>query len=189
MKSNPLEDLFHQELRSLYSAEKQLLKAWMKMSQEARHPKLRAVFQTRLRETEGQIRRLEEMASLLGKSIHSARCVGMEQMIREGESLKVADAGDAGWDASLVAAAQHLQDYEIERCCVALALACRVGQHEIEVLLEKNLKEEKAAAVRLGKVAKTLKYREPAVRERARSRREEEMCVSFPESLLWAGAF
>ncbi len=152
MRSNILEDLLHQELRSLHSAEKQLLKALTKMARAATLPKLQAAFHARLRETEVQITRLVDVAVLLGKNLGPYKCRGMAQMIQENETLCQEDASDA----ALMAAAQDLGRYEIEEYGMALTLASRLGLDEVEALLQKNLNEEKAADARLTKLAKSL---------------------------------
>lgn len=155
MKTDILEDLLHNELRSLYSAEKRLLKTLTKMAGAASHPKLQAVFKTRLRETSTQIKRLEHISTLMCKRLDAPRCKGMEQLIEEGESLLHALADEPS-DVHLIAAAQHVGCYEIEGYSMARTLASRLGLDEIELMLQQNLDEEKAAAARLAKLAKSL---------------------------------
>jgi ferritin-like metal-binding protein YciE len=159
MKSDILEELLHHELRSLYSAEKQLFKASKKMARAACHPKLQAVFQTRLQETSGQLHRLEQIAALMDKRLlDSPPCKGMARLIEESERLLHEHAGDEPSDVTLIAAAQHAGCYEIEGYTIARTLASRLGLDQIERLLQQNLNEEKATAARLARLAKYLTH-------------------------------
>lgn len=150
MKSDFLEDLLHDELRSLYSAEKQLVKALRKLARAARWPKLQTVLITRLRETGVQIQRLEQIAKLLNRSLAGSKCTFMEQLIEEGERLISEHAAS---DSGLIAAAQHLEGYEIEGYRIARNLASRLGLDEVEALLQKNLDEEEATTTKLARLS------------------------------------
>ena len=159
MKPNILEDLLHQELRSLYSAEKQTFEALTKMAEAACHPKLREVFMARMAGSGGQVRRLEHIAGLMGKGLEGSRCQGLKQLIEdeERESLLNARARSETYDAGLISAARIYICYEIERYELARTLASRLGHDEVERLIRENLHDQKVLAGRLNRLAKSLK--------------------------------
>src|ERR1700742_1327942 len=95
MKLNTLEDLFHHELKDLYSAENQLVKALPKMAKAAANADLAAGFKQHLKETEGQVERLDKIADLLGKKLGGHKCKAMEGLIEEGAELISEDAADS----------------------------------------------------------------------------------------------
>ena len=158
MKPNILEELLHQELRSLCSAEKQTVEALTKMADAACHPKLRAVFMARLEDSGAQLRRLERMAALMGKGLEGTRCQGLRQLIKdeERESLLNARARSESYDAGLISAARNYIRYEIERYELARMLASRLGLDEVESLLQENLDDQKTLDGRLARLAKSL---------------------------------
>lgn len=158
MKVNILEDLLHQELRSLYSTEKQTFKELSKMTRAACHPKLRMMLRERLEESGDQVKRLERMAGLIGKSLEGARCQGIRQVVEEEarESLLNARARNETYDAGLIAAARHFICYEIEKYELACILASRLGLDELELLLQQNMKEQKELSGRMARLAKSL---------------------------------
>lgn len=158
MKPNILEDLLHQELRSLYSAEKQTFEALKKMAEAACHPKLRAVLIARMEDSGGQVRKLEYIAGLMGKGLEGSRCQGLRQLIadEERESLLNARARSETYDASLISSARNCIGYEIERYELARMLALRLGLDEVEGLIRANLAAQKALDGRLARLAKSL---------------------------------
>lgn len=160
MKPGILEDLLHQELRSLYSAEKQMGKALTKMAQAACHPKVRSLLKKRLGESEEQAGRLERMAALMGENLVGTKCLGMKHLVEDEarESLLSAHARNESYDASLVSATRQFICLEIERYELAAMLASRLGLDEVELLLRGSLKEQKLLAARLTRLAKVLKH-------------------------------
>jgi len=158
MKPNILEDLLHQELRSLYSAEKQTVEALMKMAEAACHPKLQALFMARVDDSGAQVQRLEHIAGLLGKSLEGSRCHGLRQLIEdeERESLLNARARRETYDASLISSARNYIIYEIERYELARMLASRLGLDEVEGLVRTNFNAQKTFESRLSRLAKSL---------------------------------
>lgn len=158
MKPNILEDLLHQELRSLYSAEKQTFEALKKMAEAACHPKLREVLIARMEDSGGQVRKLEHIAGLMGKGLEGSRCQGLRQLIadEERESLLNARARSETYDASLISSARNCIGYEIERYELARMLALRLGLDEVEGLIRANLAAQKALDGRLARLAKSL---------------------------------
>lgn len=172
MKSNILEDLLKQELRSLYSTEKQLIKNLTKMTQTACHPKLRTVFQARLDAGAEQITNLERVARLVGINPEGPTCEGLRQLV-EGEareSLLNAHARNETYEASLISGTRHFIGYEIERYELATMLASRLGLDEVELLLEANLGKQKVLDSKLARLAKSVMKGRPvnaAMPERA----------------------
>lgn len=158
MKPNILEDLLHQELRSLCSAEKQTFEALTKMAEAACHAKLREVFMARMEDSGGQVRRLQHIAGLLGKSLEGSRCQGLGQLIEdeEKESLLNARTRSETYDASLISSARNYIGYEIERYELARMLASRLGLDEVEGLIRTNLSAQKTMDGRLARLAKSL---------------------------------
>lgn len=158
IKSNILEDLLQQELRSLYSTEKQLIKILTKMAQAACHPKLRERFNTRLEESVEQVGRLERIARLVGKDLDGPRCEGLKQLV-EGEareSLLNAHARNETYYACLISAARQFICYEVEKYELATMLASRLGLDDVELLLKENMREQKALDASLTRLAKSV---------------------------------
>src|SRR5207237_9972105 len=140
-KLNTLEDLLHHELKDLYSAENQLLKALPKMAKAASHEELVTAFETHLEETKGQVERLDKIAEQLGKKLTGHKCKAMEGLIEEGADLIDEDAEDSVRDAGLIGAAQRVEHYEIAGYGTARALATRLGHEDIADLLGETLEE------------------------------------------------
>lgn len=158
MKLNILEDLLHQELRSLYSAEKQTFEALTRMAEAACHPKLREIFMARMEDSGAQVRKLEHIAGRIGKKLEGSRCQGLRQLIEdeERESLLNARTRSETYDASLISSARNYIGYEIERYELAQMLASRLGHDEVEGLIRANLTVQKSLDGRLARLAKSL---------------------------------
>ena len=154
MKMKNLEDLFVHELKDLYSAEKQLLKALPKMAKAATSEELRTAFENHLNETEEQVARLEQIfADLNIANGRIMKCKGMEGLIEEGkEVMENADADDV-CDAALICAAQRVEHYEIAGYGCARTFAEQLGHSEAASLLQQTLEEESAANELLTKIA------------------------------------
>ena len=155
MKLNSLEDLLVHELKDLYSAEKQLLKALPKMAKAATNEELKAGFEKHLKETEGHAKRLEKISESMGKAVTGHKCVAMEGLIEEGSELIEEDADEAVRDAGLIGAAQRVEHYEIAGYGTARALASRLGLDDVAKLLGETLEEEKATDVALTEIAES----------------------------------
>src|SRR5688500_8768793 len=147
MKIKNLEDLLLQELRDLYSAEKQLLKALPKMAKAAQHSELKNAFEEHLAQTEEQGSRLEQASEQLEQKVAGVTCKGMKGIIEEGKEIEE-DAEAAVIDAGLISAAQKVEHYEIAGYGTARALAEMLGHDEIVSLLEETLEEEKDTDLR-----------------------------------------
>ncbi|HUS19755.1 MAG TPA: ferritin-like domain-containing protein [Terriglobales bacterium] len=142
MKMESLQELYIQGLKDLYSAEKQILKALPKMAKAASSDELREGFEEHLRETEAQVERLEQIFGELGVSPRGKKCVGMEGLIEEGKELMEEDAEPEVLDAGLIAAAQHVEHYEIAGYGCVRTYAELLGYKDAVKLLQKSLDEE-----------------------------------------------
>jgi ferritin-like metal-binding protein YciE len=156
MKLKTLEDLFVHELKDLFSAENQLVKALPKMAKAATHEELKAGFEEHLEETKGHVTRLEEIAEICGYKLSGHKCKAMEGLIEEGQELISEDAEDAVRDAGLIGAAQRVEHYEIAGYGTARALAAVLGHEEAVELLTETLDEEKATDEKLTELAETV---------------------------------
>ena len=153
MAEGTLHDLFVDELRDAYDAEKQVVKALPKMAKAASSPKLRAAFEAHLTETRGQVTRLEEVFASLGEKVKGKHCDGMAGIIEEGKSAMEEDFDDATMDAALIASAQRVEHYEMAAYGTLVAWATAMGHNEAADLLEQTLAEEKAADGKLSTLA------------------------------------
>lgn len=154
-KMRTLDDLYIDLLKDLYSAEKQLVKALPKMAKNAQSPDLQKAFQEHLRQTEGQVERIERIFSDMGGSPRGKKCVGMEGVIEEGNELLKEDAEPDVLDAGLIAAAQKVEHYEIAGYGTARAWANRLGYDSAARLLQETLEEESMANEKLTKIAES----------------------------------
>jgi ferritin-like metal-binding protein YciE len=149
-----MDELFVDELKDLYSAEKQITRALPKLVKAATSDELRQAFQSHLEETNGHVSRLERAFEILGKSPKGKTCVGMKGVLEEGaEVLEDTDKGEVR-DAGLISAAQRVEHYEMAGYGSARDFAKLLGQDEIAELLEETLEEEKAADKKLTSISK-----------------------------------
>jgi ferritin-like metal-binding protein YciE len=153
MKLNTLEDLLVHELKDLYSAETQLVKALPKMAKAASHQELKSAFEDHLEQTEGHVERLTEIAEILGKKLSGQTCKAMKGLVQEGADLISEGAEPAVRDAGLIGAAQRVEHYEIAGYGTARCLADQLGHSEVADLLEQTLEEEKDTDEKLSELA------------------------------------
>lgn len=153
MKLASLDDLFLHEIRDLHSAEKQLTKSLPKLAKAAHSVKLKKAFEDHLKETEGQLERLDRICELLGKSSRGPSCKAMEGLIEEGSELIKEEADPNVKDAALIGAAQRVEHYEIAGYGTARAFAELLGYSEAAKLLQETLAEEKGADEKLNDLA------------------------------------
>ena len=146
---NSLKDLLVEEIKDLYSAENQLLKALPKMAKAATNAELKAGFTEHLEQTRGHVARLEQAAELLAESAKGKTCKAMEGLVEEGKEAIESDAPDAIRDASLIGAAQRVEHYEIAAYGTAHAFAEKLGLEEVAELLQSTLDEETEADEKL----------------------------------------
>ncbi|HEX6144510.1 MAG TPA: ferritin-like domain-containing protein [Geminicoccaceae bacterium] len=147
------EDLLLDELRDIYHAEKQILKALPKMAKKAHSDKLRRAFEEHLEETRGQVDRLDQVFELLDKPARGKRCEAMEGLVAEAEEMIEEIKTPQVLDAALITAAQKVEHYEIASYGSVAALAEALGQTDVANLLIETLKQEKATDEKLNKLA------------------------------------
>ena len=153
MKMDTLESLLTDELKDLYSAENQLIKALPKMAKNANTDELRKAFETHLEQTKEHAQRIERICEDMGVSPKGKKCVGMEGLIEEGKEI-MTEAEDPGvLDAGMIGAAQKVEHYEIAGYGTASAHARQLGFNNAVKLLEKTLEEEKLTDEKLTKLA------------------------------------
>ena len=140
-----LQSLLEEQIKDLYSAENQLLKALPEMAKTARSESLREAFTNHLEETRRHVERLQEMAQTLEIAPGGKKCKGMEGLLAEGKEMMDEDGEDASLDAGLIAAAQRVEHYEISAYGSARALAERLEEETLVELLQATLDEEEAA--------------------------------------------
>ncbi|HKN58985.1 MAG TPA: ferritin-like domain-containing protein [Gemmatimonadaceae bacterium] len=141
MELDTLKDLYVDEIKDLYSAEKQLVKALPKMAKAAKDKQLQDAFRTHLRETEQHVTRLERICQELGVSPRGKKCVGMEGLIEEGSEM-IRDAKPEALDAGLISKAQHVEHYEMAGYGVVRTYARQLGYDSQAQLLQQTLDEE-----------------------------------------------
>jgi ferritin-like metal-binding protein YciE len=153
MSMDSLSDLLTDELKDLFSAENQLIKALPKMAKKASSEKLKAAFTSHLEETRGHVERLEEIAKNLEIKLTGKKCAAMEGLVEEGKEIIEEDGDDAVIDAALIGAAQRVEHYEIAAYGTVRAMAKKLGHKDVVSLLEQTLKEEGAADKKLTSIA------------------------------------
>lgn len=153
MASANLHELFVDEIRDLYNAEKQLIKALPKMAKNASADDLRMAIEAHLEETRGQVERLERVFELLDEKPRGKHCAGIAGIIEEASDLIEEEEEGAVLDAGLVAGAQRAEHYEMAAYGSVIAWANVMGHTDVAELLEETLEEEKAADAKLSKLA------------------------------------
>src|ERR1700733_6753459 len=171
-----LKDVLIDELRDMYSAENQLVKALPKLAKGAINPKLKQLFSAHLEETKGQVERLKKAFLELGEKPTGQHCNGMEGVIEEGKDALEKDEEGASFDSGLIGAALRAEHYEITGYQASIAMAKTLGMAEIVSLLTANLKEEVAAADKITAVAQPIlveSAREPETSKKPMSGKEK----------------
>lgn len=153
-KLETLDDLFEMQLKDLYSAENQLVKALPMMAEKAKDGRLRAGFERHLRETENQVERLERIGKNLNLDLDGQTCKAMAGLIAEGQETMSERATDEVMDAALIAASQRIEHYEISGYGTAAHYAERLGHNEAANLLRQTLEEEQLTDTKLNELAK-----------------------------------
>lgn len=153
MKVNSLEELYVNELKDLYSAENQILKALPKMVKAATSPELQNGFREHLKQTETQVDRLEKIFEELGRNPRGRKCKGMEGVIEEGKELLSEDIEPSVLDAGLISAAQKVEHYEIAGYGCVRTYADMLGYKNASQLLQQTLDEELATDKKLTELA------------------------------------
>jgi ferritin-like metal-binding protein YciE len=156
MAINNLRDLWVDELKDLYNAEKQILTALPKMAKAANEDELRTAFEEHLEQTRGHVERLEEIFKVIDEPARGKKCKGMEGIIGEGKEMLEMDMPESVGDAALIAAAQRVEHYEIAAYGTVRAFAELLGEDEAVTLLEQTLSEEKETDQRLTSIAEQI---------------------------------
>jgi ferritin-like metal-binding protein YciE len=156
MEANRLKHLYVEELKDLYSAESQMVKALPKMIKAATSEDLRAGFGEHLEQTKGHVSRLEEIFKALGESPKGKKCKGMEGLIKEGGEMIEEDPAPEELDAGLISAAQRVEHYEIAGYGCVSTYAKLLGEDEAESLLRETLEEEKKTDEKLTQLAESI---------------------------------
>jgi ferritin-like metal-binding protein YciE len=144
-----LKDVLLDELRDMYSAENQLIKALPQLANGALDPKLKQLFAAHLEETKGQVSRLKDVFSQLDEKPTGEHCNGMEGVIEEGADALEKDEEGASFDSGLIGAALRTEHYEIAGYQATIAMANTLGLSKVVSLLTENLNEELAAAEKI----------------------------------------
>ncbi|HUE70909.1 MAG TPA: ferritin-like domain-containing protein [Pirellulaceae bacterium] len=148
-----MNDLLVHELKDLYSAEKQLIKALPKMIKAADNEELRSALENHMGETEEHVSRLESILSELEIPTRGAKCQAMEGLIEEGKSILEDEMEDEVRDAAIICAAQRVEHYEIAAYGCARTFAQQLGYDDAAQLLQQTLDEERAADEKLTQIA------------------------------------
>ncbi len=156
MEMETLRELYIEQLKDLYSAENQIVKALPKMIKAASAPNLKAGFEEHLAQTKQQVERLEKIFKGLDESPKGKDCKGMEGLLEEGEDLIDEDADPEVKDAGLIAAAQHVEHYEIAGYGCVRTYAELLGEKEAVNLLQQILDEEKQTDEKLSALARKI---------------------------------
>ena len=156
MEMDSLRKLYVDELKDLYSAEKQILQALPKMAKKATNAQLKKGFETHLEETRGQVERLDRIFELLGKSPRGKKCKGMEGLLEEGKEMMQEEMEPEVMDAALIASAQKVEHYEIAGYGTVRTYAQLLGEDQHVKLLQQTLDEEGATDKKLTALAESI---------------------------------
>jgi ferritin-like metal-binding protein YciE len=156
MPNEGLKELYIDELKDLYSAENQLVKALPKMATAASSEELRQGFEEHLEQTKEHVARLERIFEALDESPKGKKCMGMEGLVKEGSEVMGEDFEDAVMDAALIGAAQRVEHYEIAAYGTASEFANLLGESEHVSLLQETLQEEKETDEKLTELAREI---------------------------------
>jgi len=154
MSVETMQELLIDELKDLYSAEKQIVRALPKLAKAATSPDLKQALLDHLEETKGQVSRLEQIGEIVGKKLTGKTCVGMKGVLEEGsEVLEDTEKGSVR-DAALIAASQRVEHYEMAGYGAAREFAKTLGQSDVARLVDETLAEEKNADKKLSIISK-----------------------------------
>ena len=153
MEHQALKELYIDELKDIYNAENQLVKALPKMAKTANSEELRTGFEEHLEQTRGHVQRLEQIFKELGEKPSGKKCKGMEGLLAEGQEIMGEDFEDDVMDAALISAAQRVEHYEIAAYGTVRTYAELLGEDTAAQLLEQTLEEEKETDQKLTDMA------------------------------------
>jgi ferritin-like metal-binding protein YciE len=147
-----LREVLVEEMKDLYDAEKQLVKALPKMAKAAGNEDLRTAFESHLEETKVHVQRLEQAFELMGEKAKSKPCEAMKGLITEGSETMQEDFSEPLLDSAIICAAQKVEHYEIAGYGTVASWSRALGLEDVANLLDETLEEEKAADVKLSEV-------------------------------------
>jgi ferritin-like metal-binding protein YciE len=183
MEHSALKELYIDELRDIYHAETQLVKALPKMAKASTSDDLRSGFESHLEQTKGHVQRLEEIFDALDEKPSGKKCAGMQGLVKQGEEIMDEDFEGEVMDAALISAAQRVEHYEIAAYGCVRSWAELLGESKATSLLEKTLDEEKETDRKLTKLSQEINVQakgqdedgkeegQPEPRKKARSAR------------------
>ena len=150
-----LDDLFVHTLQDIYYAENQIVKNLPTMIEKASNPELKSAFQQHLQETQGQVKRLEQVFQMHGQPVKAVDCAAMDGILSEAKEI-MGDCDDEGVrDAAMLSAAQAIEHYEMTRYGTLIAFARELGRNDCASVLEQTLEEEKATDKKLTGIAES----------------------------------
>ena len=155
-ETNPMEELLIDELKDIYSAENQIIKALPRMAKAANSPELKRAFERHLEETRRQVERLDQIGQTLDTKLTGKKCKGMEGLIEEGKEIMEEDLEESALDAGLIGAAQKVEHYEIAAYGTARTHAEMLGYTKAAKLLQQTLDEEGATDKKLTQLAESI---------------------------------
>lgn len=167
MKAESLRDLYLEQLKDLFNAENQLIKALPKMAKAASSEELRGAFEEHLEVTKGHAERIATIFEQMGEKVEGKKCKAMEGLVKEGAEVIEEDMTEALKDAALIAAAQRVEHYEIAGYGCVRTYATILGDQEAADLLGQTLEEEKETDETLNGIAERLNLAVPAESERS----------------------
>ncbi|HEY1686011.1 MAG TPA: ferritin-like domain-containing protein [Tepidisphaeraceae bacterium] len=156
MELQNLQQLLVNELKDLYNAENQILKALPKVIKNVDNEELKEALENHYEETEGHVERLEKVLGNLGESPKGKKCKAMQGLIEESGEMLNEDAEPAVMDAGLIVGLQKVEHYEISGYGSCIAFAKMLGDRETADILAKTLKEEEAADEKLTQIAESV---------------------------------
>ena len=171
-----LKDVLLDELRDMYSAENQLVKALPKLAKGAKNSELKSLFSDHLEETKGQVERLKQVFASLDEKPTGQHCNGMEGVIEEGKDALEKDEEGASFDSGIIGAALRTEHYEIAGYVATIAMAKTLKMSDVVDLLKQNLDEEEHAAKKVlavGQAILTQSAGEPASNKGPKSGKEK----------------
>ena len=180
MKVNSLQELYVDELKDLYDAENQIIKALPKMIDAASSEELQNALTEHLEVTREQAKRIEQIFQNMGEKLKAEKCKGMEGVIKEGAEILSEDMDENVKDAAIISAAQRVEHYEMAGYGTVRTWANLLGKSEAEELLQETLDEEKEADEKLNQLAEQINVQaeagadeeeEPEVRPSSQQRR------------------
>jgi ferritin-like metal-binding protein YciE len=155
-ETNPLEQLLEDELKDLYNAETQIIRALPRMAKAVSSPEVKRALERHLEETRRQVERLDQIGEELEIKMTGKKCKGMEGLIAEGRELMEEDLDENALDAGLIGAQQKVEHYEIAAYGTARTHAEMLGYKRVAKLLQQTLNEEGATDKKLTQLAESV---------------------------------